>query len=280
MWNQKISISLGNRYKKTTAELIPIVKAAGFDGVSPEWEKDVDLSPVIEAAKKENMTLVSLHAPYYGAADVWSEDEAVGDAALSDLLSSLDDAHKYGFPVLVCHVWIGFGEEPAPIEVGLYRLDRLAARAEEYGVRLAFENTEGDAHLNAVLTHFQGNDTVGYCWDSGHEMCYNRSRDLLALYGDRLLITHLNDNLGISRFDGDIFWTDDLHLLPYDGIADWDFNIARLKKSRPLEYLNFELSMVSKPKRHENDAYGKMPEEEYFALAYARACRIAHRYVN
>lgn len=133
---------------------------------------------------------------------------------------------------------------------------------------------------DAVLTHFKGNDTVGYCWDSGHEMCYNRSRDLLALYGDRLLVTHLNDNLCISRFDGDIFWTDDLHLLPYDGIADWDHNIARLKKSRSLEYLNFEISMMSKPNRHENDAYGKMPEEEYFALAYARACRISHRYVN
>ena len=31
MWKQKISISLGNRYKKPTTELIPIVKAAGFD---------------------------------------------------------------------------------------------------------------------------------------------------------------------------------------------------------------------------------------------------------
>lgn len=280
MWKQKISISLGNRYKCSTKELIPIVKAAGFDGISPEWEKDVNLSPIVEAAKKEGLTLVSLHAPYGGAADIWSEDENIGEAALADLLSSLFDAHKYGFPILVCHVWIGFGEEPSPSSVGLSRLDRLAARAKEYGVRLAFENTEGDAHLSSVLDHFKGNETVGYCWDSGHEMCYNRHRDLLALYGDRLFITHLNDNLGVSRFDGEIFWTDDLHLLPYDGIANWENNIVRMKKSRPLEYLNFELSMTSKPNRHENDIYGKMPIEEYFAIAYARACRIAHYYAN
>lgn len=280
MWKQKISISLGNRYKKPTKDLIPIVKAAGFDGISPEWERDADLAAIVKEARDAGLALVSLHAPYGGSADVWSEEDATGEAALSDLLASLDDAHTYGFPVLVCHVWIGFGEEPAPTKAGLARLDRLAERAAAYGICLAFENTEGDAHLAAVLDHFKGNASVGYCWDSGHEMCYNRSRDLLALYGDRLLVTHLNDNLGISRFDGEIFWTDDLHLLPYDGIADWDDNIARLKKSRPLTYLNFELSMTSKPKRHENDAYGKMPEEEYFALAYMRACRIAHRYVN
>ena len=83
-----------------------------------------------------------------------------------------------------------------------------------------------------------------------------------------------------AGFDGEIFWTDDLHLLPFDGIADWDNNIQRLRASRPLEYLNFELSMVSKPNRHENDLYGKLSPSEYFALAYTRACRIAWKYAN
>ena len=280
MWKQKISISLGNRYTEKTENLIPTVKEAGFDGISPEWDKGADLGAIVDAAKRENVALVSLHAPYGGAADLWNEDDAVSLPVLNELLLSLDDAHKYGFPVLVLHVWIGFGEEPAPTEAGLARLSFLAERAKEYGIRLAFENTEGDEHLDAVMKHFEGNDTVGYCWDAGHEMCYNRSRDLLALYGDRLLVTHLNDNLGISRFDGEIFWTDDLHLLPFDGIADWDYNVLRLQKSRPLEFLNFELSMVSKPERHENDAYGRMPLTDYFALAYARACRIAWKYAN
>ncbi|MBE6567244.1 MAG: sugar phosphate isomerase/epimerase [Ruminococcaceae bacterium] len=280
MWKQKISISLGNRYKEKTEDLIPVVKKAGFDGVSPEWEKDFNLSSIVDAANREGLALVSLHAPYGGAADLWSEDESVSRPVLDELLLCLDDAHKYGFPVLVLHVWIGFGEEPTPTEKGLQNLSILAEKAKEYGIRLAFENTEGDGHLAAVMKHFEGNDTAGYCWDSGHEMCYNHSRDLLALYGDRLLVTHLNDNLGISRFDGEIFWTDDLHLLPFDGIADWDNNIQRLRASRPLEYLNFELSMVSKPNRHENDLYGKLSPSEYFALAYTRACRIAWKYAN
>lgn len=280
MWKQKISISLGNRYTEKTEALIPIVKKAGFDGISPEWDKGANLGAIVDAAKRENVALVSLHAPYGGSADLWSEDDAVSLPVLNELLQSLDDAHKYGFPVLVLHVWIGFGEEPKPTEAGLEKLSVLADKAKEKGVLLAFENTEGDAHLQAVMDHFKGNDTVGYCFDSGHEMCYNRSRDLLALYGDRLFVTHLNDNLGISRFDGEIFWTDDLHLLPFDGIADWDGTVRRLQNSRPLSYLNFELSMVSKPNRHENDAYGRMSLTDYFALAYTRACRIAWKYAN
>ena len=145
---------------------------------------------------------------------------------------------------------------------------------------IAFENTEGEEFLFALMDHFQNDDTVGFCWDSGHEMCYSYGKDLLKLLGHRLIMTHLNDNLGVSRFDGKTYWTDDLHLLPYDGIGDWDILIQRLQKSRRLEYLNFELNITSKPNRHENDVYAQMPLEQYFAEAYKRACRIAHRYAQ
>ena len=119
---------------------------------------------------------------------------------------------------------------------------------------------------------------MGFCWDSGHEMCYNHSRDWLKEFGDRLCMTHLHDNLGISRFDGQPAWVDDLHLLPYDGVADWEDNIARLRKSKKQEYLNFELSFESKPNRHENDVYKRMDLRLYFTEAYKRACRMAYKY--
>ena len=119
---------------------------------------------------------------------------------------------------------------------------------------------------------------MGYCWDSGHEMCYNHSDDLLGKFGDCLIMTHINDNLGISRFDGKTFCTDDLHLLPYDGIADWEYNINRLKKSQKQDILNFELNITSKPDRHENDAYAEMSLTQFFTEAYKRACKIAYGY--
>ena len=106
------------------------------------------------------------------------------------------------------------------------------------------------------------------------------AEDLLGKFGDRLLVTHLNDNLGISRFSGETYWHDDLHLLPYDGIADWDDNIKRLRASKPLEILNFELNRFSKPNRFDNDIYQKLSLEEYYTEAYKRACRIAYRYAK
>jgi sugar phosphate isomerase/epimerase len=109
-------------------------------------------------------------------------------------------------------------------------------------------------------------------------MCYNYSEDILGALGNRLMVTHLNDNLGISGFDGKIYWTDDLHLLPYDGVADWDDNIRRLKKAKRVSILNFELSVSSKPGRHENDIYARMTPVEFYTEAYRKACRIAYRY--
>lgn len=109
-------------------------------------------------------------------------------------------------------------------------------------------------------------------------MCYNHSKDLLGLYGDKLFGTHINDNLGIRDFNGKTTWHDDLHLLPFDGMADWQYNVDRLKKCGYKGILTFELNNDSKPNRHENDKYAKMPIEEYIAEAYARACKIANMF--
>ena len=98
---------------------------------------------------------------------------------------------------------------------------------------------------------------------------------MLAKYGDRLIATHINDNLGISKYDGEIYWTDDLHLLPFDGVADWQNVTERISRCGYDGILTFELIRLSKRERHENDKYMKMPLDEYLAEAYARACRVA-----
>lgn len=239
--------------------------------------KNVNLEAISDTADKCDMVLQSLHAPYGRSADMWSKDKNVSELAVAELLASLEDCHRYNIPILVVHTWIGFENIPEPTDEGFENYNKLVDKAHKYGTKIAFENTEGDEHLFALMQHFENNPTVGFCWDSGHEMCYNHSEDLLKKYGNKLIITHLNDNLGISRFDGKTYWTDDLHLLPFDGVADWDYNITRLKKSTIPEFLNFELNIISKPGRHENDCYVDMSYEQYFAEAYKRACKIAYK---
>jgi hypothetical protein len=117
--------------------------------------------------------------------------------------------------------------------------------------------------------------TVGFCWDTGHEMCYNYSKDMLALYGDLLIATHINDNLGIKDYDGRITYLDDLHLLPFDGVKDWSDFGRRMKKTGYQGELTFELKISNQKNRHENDVYLNMPFEQYLTEAYKRACRVA-----
>lgn len=277
MWKQKIGMSIANQYPIPTEEAVRMLAKIGFDAISPVWSDKVELDPVIETAKNCGLELQSLHAPFHWVNRMWNPDETVSTPVKEELLRSLEDCHRWGIPVLVVHAWIGFGDEVGDIPTGLKNYGKLIGKAKEYGIRIAFENTEGLSYLEALLEHFQDDPTVGFCWDSGHEMCYNRSVDLLAKYGARLYMTHLNDNLGVSRFDGKIFWTDDLHLLPYDGVADWDEIAKRLKRSARLDVLNFELKINSVPERHENDAYTQMGLEAYFTEAYKRACRVAYR---
>ena len=108
-------------------------------------------------------------------------------------------------------------------------------------------------------------------------MCYNWSEDVVGRFGQngKLFATHLNDNLGIRDFEGKITWIDDLHLLPFDGIADWKGIAERLDRAGFDGTMTFELNTKSKPGRHENDKYDKMDIEQYVTEVYIRACRLA-----
>lgn len=280
MWKQKIgfSVTFPADNQERAIEIVKLIRQTGFDAISPVWNPDIDFDTVINSAKECGLEIQSIHAPFRKIVGMWSTDAAVSDPVKSELNMLLNKCRELSVPILVVHVWKGFNytfpEDPLYFD----NFDEIVNTARECGVKIAFENTEGEEYLFALMDRYEDCDCVGFCWDSGHEMCYNHSQDLLAKYGDRLLITHLNDNLGISRFDGKTFWTDDLHLLPYDGIADWDYNIDRLRKSKPLDILNFELARASKRDRHDNDVYTQMPLEQYYAEVYKRACKIAYRY--
>ena len=278
MWKQKIGISIGNNYTVPAANVVKMLRTIGFDAISPEWKTGDDLFELVRSANECGMFIQSLHAPYGKAADMWSDDSALCECAKNEILLALDSCVQCNVPVLVVHAWKGFDYEFNAEALNYKAFDEIVAYAKERNIKIAFENTEGEEFLFALMEHFKNNNAVGFCWDSGHELCYNHSQDLLEKFGDRLIMTHLNDNLGISRFDGKTFWTDDLHLLPFDGIADWDYNVERLKKSKHMDVLNFELKIDSKPNRHENDIYKQMSLENYFTQAYQRACKIAYRY--
>ena len=274
MWNKTLCLSVNQQFGIPAEEQIKLMKTAGFDGFFVAWGENVDIDSCAALGKELGMIFQSIHAPFTKAADMWGDDEEAGEIALQEQLACLADCVKHNVPIMVVHAFIGF-EDHNPTQKGLERFGKLVEAAEKTNVKLAFENTEGEEYLAALMNAFKDSDHVGFCWDTGHEMCYNHSQDLLAKYGSRLLGTHLNDNLGIKAYDGTITWLDDLHLLPFDGIVDWDDVVKRLHRWGFQGPLTFELNLKSKPGRHENDLYCEMPYARYVAEAYKRACRIA-----
>ena len=273
MWKQPLCINLVKGLNIDPIEQLRLIKATGFDGFFAVWREPGQLDPLAEEAQQLGLLFQSIHAPFGKARSMW-EDSENGEIAEQELLACLQDCARLNVPIMVIHGYIGFNIEP-PTEIGVARFGRVIEEAGKVNVKIAIENVEGEEHLALLFKTYGHLPHVGFCWDTGHEMCYNHSQDMLALYGHKLFATHINDNLGISNIDGIIVPTDDLHLLPFDGIGNWDDIAARLDRCGFTGPMTFELSVTSKKGRHDNDLYAQMPPEQYLCLAYARACRVA-----
>lgn len=275
MYKQKICLALSGGYGIPYEEQIKLFKSTGFEGTAIDLsDKNADAYKIAAAIKEEDMLISYLHSPFNKSDDMWMDGE-IGDIALAELLDCVETCSGLEIPAMVAHTFLGFDSDNIPTQIGIERYGALAVRANELGVKLALENTEGEEYLAALMKELSCIPSVSFCWDTGHELCYNYGKDMISLYGEKLAVTHINDNLGIRDFDGKITYIDDLHLLPFDGITDWNSVAKRIVGCGFDGPLSFELSINSKPNRHENDKYAAMPIEQYIAEAYIRACRVA-----
>ncbi len=270
MYGVKLCLGLSNALGLGEAEQIKLFASNGFEGFFADCSND--LAVCRKTADELGMIFQSVHAPFGRVAEMWRDGEN-GLSAAKELCECVEKCAEFEVPIMVSHTYIGFDGADVPNETGLLNFEKVVEHAKKHGVKIAFENTEGEEFLAFLIKRFENCDSVGFCFDTGHEMCYNRSRDMTALYGSKLIATHLNDNLGIRNYDGKITWLDDLHLLPFDGIANWQNIAERLCKCGYDGILTFELNKNGKPGRHDNDIYAKLSAEEYVAQAYARACR-------
>lgn len=273
MWNAKLCLGTGGNFGYSIKEQIRIFHEAGFEGYFVNWDRSTDVKDIKAYGDSLGMIFQSIHAPFVKVASMWELTEKT-ELAIDEHLCCLRDCAANDVPIMVVHAFIGF-DKHEPTQFGIDNFRIVVEEAQKLGVKVAFENVEGEEYLAAVMDAFKDYDCVGFCWDTGHEMCYNHSKDMMALYGDRILCTHINDNLGIRDYNGKIIDQDDLHLLPFDGVADWQDIVHRLNKYNFNDILTFELSKTSKWKRHDNDMYTQMRFEDYVAAAYNRACRVA-----
>ncbi len=251
----------------TQTQAVPMVARAGFDGCFWVAEDGVQVADVARLAHQHGLAMEFIHAPVSGVNTIWMEGEE-GQRRLDILIGWMRQCAQAQLPYMVSHVWTTF----TPIEpnaLGFDRFGRLLDLAEQEGVKIAFENAEIDLFLSAVWAQFHSHPAAGFCFDSGHELCYNGGRDQLAQFGDKLLCTHLHDNMG--QTGPEITSRDDSHMMPFDGRIDWEDVAHRLKKVGWEGTLTFELKMQNKPDRHTHDRYAHLSPEGILDLAFQKA---------
>lgn len=280
MWQQKLCMAVTPTLEIPAEKQIKLFAEAGFEAFFTSWDHGVPVDKYKALADELGLTYQSVHAPFHGkasAANMWIPGEA-GRIAAGELCRCIEVCSQNEIGIMVAHTYIGFEYSPpdeSTRQCGLENFGTVADYAQRLGVKVAFENTEGEEFLETLMSGLRNHSAVGFCWDTGHEQCYNRGRDMIALYGDRLIATHLNDNLGVRDFNGKTVPMDDLHLLPFDGITDWKNVAARLDACGFDGIMTYELKKRSHAGRHDNDIYSSMSPEVYVAEAYKRACRVA-----
>lgn len=277
---QKIGFSLQLNYEKPLCELIPLLKNAGFSAVSPVWAESLDLKALSECVRAHGMVIQSLHAPHANIQYMLTPQNEKAQSAFSNLIATVSACAQFEIPVCVTHPWTGFEYDFHEELLDFTLFDRVVAHAKEKGVSIAFENLEGEEFLHAVMARYESEPHVGFCWDSGHDNCYKHDADFINRYGDRLIMTHLNDNFGLRSPDGVQTGLDDLHFLPFDGKMDWEQEMRRLYTAKKQEILNFEIKIVSHSKTPEDTPYRALSPEEFIQKAGVHARKLADLYTK
>ena len=262
-----LNIALGLGYPISITEQIEMVAELGWDGVFTDWSPTEDVVKYANALSRLGLRYQSIHAPFKRVDRIW-ECEIEGDKYTEEQIECLRHAKEAGVDIVVAHAIIGM-DRCTPTALGLRRFERIFTAAENLGVTVALENTEGEIYVEALMREFGSSERVRFCIDTGHEMCYNASRDMIGKYREKLICTHLNDNMG--QTGERITWLDDSHLLPFDGIADWNDIAARLNAAGYRGDLTFELTCKSKPERNTHDRYAELDFMGFAALALERA---------
>lgn len=246
--------------KLSIEEQISLFAKVGFDsfflsyGVTSAFEQIPSWS---KYARKCGILFEGVHAPSVGMNDVWA-DGREGDDYISEIIKILEYCSNGQVEKLIMHV-SGQGA-PAVNVLGLDRYSRLEEKAESLGVRLCYENGDTVTHLEAVLK--QSGAFHVFCYDSGHEACYTPDAELLDKWGEKLLYTHLHDNMGAGKGD--------LHYMPFDGIRDWSELARKLSGCSYKGTLNLELAC------HSNVYYRELSYAEFVERAKERGVRLSN----
>ena len=167
---------------------------------------------------------------------------------LPKIFETLPLMAELGMPLLTLHLWFDarfVSEEVITFKIGLLR--EIIKKATDLEITVCVENlSETASHMVAPFTDLP---LLNLTLDVGHAQLLaetNTSYGFIERYPERIKHVHLHDNRG-----GDSY-RDDLHLLPGEGIVDFDKVFGKLKDMNYDRTITLELipSEIAKCLRH------------------------------
>lgn len=155
--------------------------------------------------------------------------------------------------------------------------DELEKYSKNKKIKIALENLHElpvedlEEYFDALLDIYSP-DFLGMCYDSGHAMIRNAAHicSFLEKYAERIIAVHLHDNMGYAEQDYEDelkLSKADMHLLPFEGVINWDMVMAYLAKTTYKLPLTLEVRMPS-----------NVSEDEFLSKAYKSATELTARY--
>ncbi len=254
---RKIGINFQNTDELTSEQQVQLLAELGVQGTFTGMREVEEQERLANLFAKYNIAYENLHAPFRPINDIWLDSE-VGENVYQGLIECVERCAQFSIPTMVIHM--SSGNTPPPVtDLGRMRYEGIIEHAAKKNVVLAFENLRKLSHLAWVFETFQDHDTVKFCWDSGHQQCYTPNIPFMKLYGDKLQALHLHDNYGI-------LYQDD-HLLPFDGVGNFDEISKAIKES------GYEGTIMLEVARGNHERY-QIPIREYLEQAAEKVKRL------
>jgi len=197
------------------------IHRADFENVMLNQTGDRNLKRFITVAQEIGLKVPFVHMDCTDISSIWTPDEKQ-QPFMEYAKSTIELCGDNGVGTVIVHPSYAKLECCPPNAMGIDNMAQLVRTAEKAGTRIALENmdTTSFPHFETLLEKIDA-PNFGFCFDSGHWNLHMPEKDLLGTYGARLMAVHIHDNLG-AQGNPNPTWQDDLHLLAFDGVIDFD----------------------------------------------------------
>jgi len=190
-----------------------------------DYEDDKKINLLAEKLKEFGIKAYSMHMPSRKV-DISQEEEWDRVWSIREIEKAGLALSKLGGKILVVHPGGKIkGDRDKRVEKSLQSLEELLNFCEEWGLKLAVENTlpgkvgNKIEELINIVSKFNSSQ-VGICLDTGHINIKGNPIEAIKKFGHKLIHLHIQDNLGQN----------DDHFLPGRGNINWEKLINLLKQ--------------------------------------------------